>query len=373
MAMRWIVRVSEKEYGPADLDELREWKEEGRLIPTNLARPEDVDVWGTAAGIPGLFDAPTPVQQAEADSLFRRRTFGEILVETFSIYRKGFWPFFAFSLVAAIPSMVLQFTSPRVEIIQGTPTSLPPFRDLILPLSMFLVALLARPIFLAGIQLKTVDVTKRGGTSFVGMFKETLRLWPRFAKLSLFVYGSYFFWTALLVVAMLFLLEASRSGSLGIVLLMFLATMFFAMMQIFMVGRLWIRFLFWQQSAAISDLDGAQALRESSELARSRSESRWINRPLWRGVLIASLWLGVVIAVSLAASIPVMIYHLSGITNVEEMAATLQRLSQNPPSDRLTMICGGLSALVLAALRPLLGIAFVVLFFDAKADTKERS
>ncbi len=33
MAEEWIVRVEGKEYGPVDVDELREWKREGRLIP----------------------------------------------------------------------------------------------------------------------------------------------------------------------------------------------------------------------------------------------------------------------------------------------------------------------------------------------------
>ena len=34
----WIVRVLGKEYGPVDLDELREWKREGRLIRENEIR-----------------------------------------------------------------------------------------------------------------------------------------------------------------------------------------------------------------------------------------------------------------------------------------------------------------------------------------------
>ena len=51
----WIVRVQGAEYGPANIETLREWKAEGRLLPSNEARGADVDLWTTAAEIPGLF------------------------------------------------------------------------------------------------------------------------------------------------------------------------------------------------------------------------------------------------------------------------------------------------------------------------------
>src|SRR6202008_1681335 len=67
MTEEWIVRVQGKEYGPADIETLREWKREGRLLPENEARPANADptavtgsakevLWSTAATIPGLFD-----------------------------------------------------------------------------------------------------------------------------------------------------------------------------------------------------------------------------------------------------------------------------------------------------------------------------
>src|SRR5438132_5760336 len=43
MAEQWIIRVGGKEYGPADLATLREWKTDGRVLPTNPARGVDVD------------------------------------------------------------------------------------------------------------------------------------------------------------------------------------------------------------------------------------------------------------------------------------------------------------------------------------------
>ena len=66
MAEEWIVRVQGKDYGPADIDTLREWKREGRLLPGNEARNAGADLWGTAGAIPGLFDAAALVPTAEA-------------------------------------------------------------------------------------------------------------------------------------------------------------------------------------------------------------------------------------------------------------------------------------------------------------------
>ena len=71
MAEQWIIRVEGKEYGPADVATLLEWKADGRVLPKNEARRADVDpaaaaasaeepLWTMAAEIPGLFEA-TPV------------------------------------------------------------------------------------------------------------------------------------------------------------------------------------------------------------------------------------------------------------------------------------------------------------------------
>src|ERR1700758_2405463 len=91
----WIVRVQGREYGPANIETLREWKAEGRLLPVNEARRADVDLWTTAAEIPGLFNVQQAVPFAGAVTQppvqLSRRSFAEILTETLQIYRKGFF------------------------------------------------------------------------------------------------------------------------------------------------------------------------------------------------------------------------------------------------------------------------------------------
>src|SRR5438309_8623758 len=106
MDEQWFVRVEGKDYGPADLETLRDWKGEGRLLSSNPVRPADVDaaaeagpaeaaLWTTAAEIPGLFDpvpqpAPVSTQAPTPPPQQPRRSLAGILAETLQIYRAGF-------------------------------------------------------------------------------------------------------------------------------------------------------------------------------------------------------------------------------------------------------------------------------------------
>src|SRR4029077_11703185 len=70
MTEQWIIRVQGKEYGPADLATLREWKADGRVLPANPARQADVEEahWKTAGDIPGLFRVEPPPVQASVEA-----------------------------------------------------------------------------------------------------------------------------------------------------------------------------------------------------------------------------------------------------------------------------------------------------------------
>src|SRR2546423_14901108 len=106
MAEEWIVRVQGKEYGPANIDTLLEWKKEGRLLPETEARIAGADLGNTAATIPGLFDveAAVPAAGRPTQAPVARRSFGQILAATFQIYRKGFFQFLGLTLLVLLPS-----------------------------------------------------------------------------------------------------------------------------------------------------------------------------------------------------------------------------------------------------------------------------
>src|SRR5438876_4715619 len=106
MTEEWIVRVQGRKYGPANIETLREWKAEGRLLPANEARRANVDLWTTAAEIPGLFGAAAVLPTAEprqAPLQVSRRSFTQILTDTFQIYRKGFLQFLGLTLLVLLP------------------------------------------------------------------------------------------------------------------------------------------------------------------------------------------------------------------------------------------------------------------------------
>jgi len=114
MAEAWFIRVEGKEFGPADVETLREWKADGRVLPTNEARPAGVDLWITAAEIPGLFEPP-PVQSALEPMLAPPpRTLAQVLRDSLRIYGRGFFQYLFLTLLVALPSVCAQLSGSAV-------------------------------------------------------------------------------------------------------------------------------------------------------------------------------------------------------------------------------------------------------------------
>ncbi len=359
MSDEWFVRVHGKDYGPVDLDTLREWRAEGRLIPENELRNAGETEWRKAGEFVEIFADSSPSEEL-SNELFRLRTLLQIIGESFGIYARGFLPLFGLSLLIAVPSLVMKLARAFVNIPESgelDPQSLLPA---FITAVSFVAVLLAWPIFLAGVQFATADLAIGRRVGFKDLIQRSMNIWGRMAKLSLLVYGSYIFWTVPLFV-ILAITRAEPS------LLLILLTLFALAVQVYMVGRLFINFLFWQQSATIGELEVPDALRESRELARSRGDAPMVERPIFRGALLASIWLVVLLAVSVAIELPFLLVRMQGITTIEEATALVQNLLNAPAPDAMTIATYVLSSLVHALLRPLLGIMFVLLYFDAKA------
>lgn len=360
MSDEWVVRVHGKEYGPVDLDTLRDWQREGRLIPENEVREADTTEWRKADQFPELFATAEPVASADAE-LVRSRSIGQILRDAFGVYRRGFPQLFGLALLVAVPSFGMQVSFAFVRRAEGggvTPESMLPATIALLLLALILAAW---PVFLAGLQFATADLLAGRAVRLPDLIRRATGLWPRMAKLSIVVYGSYTFWTALPLLVIL-----AIAGSGASVLLLLLA-LFALAVQIYMVGRLFINFLFWQQSATLGGLQGVEALHDSRELARARPDAPSLERPLYRGALFASLWLVILLVTSAAVELPFLLVRIWGVTSVEQVTALMQNLLHAPAPDALTIATYVCSSLLHAVLRPLLGITFVLLYFDAKA------
>ena len=360
-----MVRVEGKEYGPVDEDDLREWRDEGRLIRQNELRRVGDERWFPAGELLELFGEEEPAQPSEPpDLIVRRRAWPEIWRETIRIYRGGFWRFILFGLMTAVPMFVLQWYFPRVPLpdlssgsMQTMPTvTVPPICWL-----MFLLVILVWPVSTAGFQYVADDVLRGRQRSLAEQLAAALQRWGRILSTGLVVYASYFFWIFVPFTAMIAALSMGISGVTVILYLLIGAFM------VYMIGRLFINFLFWEQTAALGDEGALLALRESKDLARCASDAPRLDRPLYRGVIVASLWLAFLLMVLVGVQFPLMLVRLSGVENPEQAVALMQTLSQAKTPDALMIASDVVSALVNLILRPFLAISFLVLYYDAKA------
>jgi len=360
MAEEWIVRVQGKEYGPVDLETLREWRDEGRVLTSNQARRADADLWITAAEIPGLFE-PAPMVSGPAENPVPRRNFAQILAETLRIYRKGFFQFFYLTLLVAMPSLCAQLSGSALGASPNINMDLRTLTASLFTFGMLLLSLAAWPVFIAGIQILTAELAAGRKSRIFSLLHEALKVWPRVAILCIFVYGAYFFWT-LLPLGMILMFITSGSSIISI----FLALLVLAF-QVWIIGRLFINFLFWQQFAVLAGSDAASALRQSKKLARRGRDLPWFRRPLWRGIFLFSIWSAFVLAITIGPEWSAIRHYFHELTTSQDPQALLQSLTTNYKPQAFNL-ASFLLGLLQALLRPLLGIAFVLLYFDSKAD-----
>jgi hypothetical protein len=371
MAEQWIIRVQGKEYGPADIETLREWKTEGRLLPENEARCLDLDPavssaeetsWKTAAEIPGLFTVAAPVSAAERlaqPPLQQHRNFAQILADTFRIYSKGFAQFLSLALLAVLPSACGQLVNAWLQNAPSMNVDLRSVTAGAFGFCMLLVTILFWPIYIAGIQILTVEFTAGRRIGFIAALNGAVKFWPRVAVLCIFVYGVFFLLTVFgFGIATMVVIGAS---SLFIVFL----ALALLLLQVWMFGRFFVNVLFWQQFAVLENAGVVDSLRESRNLARSGVDLPWFQRPLWRGVLIASIWFAFVLAITLGPEWSMLQHYFNELTITQDPQALVQKLTETQQTQGFDLSSFVLN-LLQRILQPLLGIAFVLLYLDSK-------
>src|SRR6266568_2051777 len=388
MPEQWIIRVEGKEYGPADLATLREWKADGRVLPANPARQADVEEahWKTAGDIPGLFQVePPPVQTNVEANASPARTVSRagasgiaadtatttskppsrnILVETFRIYFRGFFQFFGLSLLSIVPILCAELSSRFVDTAPGVNADLRTLVAVAFGLCMLVLRIVLVPVYIAGIQILTAELATGHRLGFFSVLNAAVKYWPRVAGLGLFVYGVFFL---LILFALGIGIMVVTSASLFSIVLALGLLAF----QVWLFGRFFINVLFWQQFTVLENATATDALRESKNLARSGRDLPWYQRPLWRGALIVSIWFAFVIAVTiipvwprLAAEWPLVRDSFSQLGVAQDPQVVLQKMMASLPKNQTASFSElGLTVLQ-RILQPLLGIAFVVLYLD---------
>ena len=367
MSEEWIVRVGGKEYGPVGTDELREWRREGRLIPTNDLRRVGDEIWIQAGELPEIFSDAEPAAPSPPPAprdFERMRAWRQIVAETFQVYRRGFVPFLFFGLLTSVPMFALQWTFPKIpipDLTSATPgaiamPALPP-----VSVAAFVLVLLVWPVSVAGFQIVADDVLRGEARSIGGQVLAALRYWGRLLAAALLVYGSYFFWFFVPLAAMIAIVGGANQ------FLALPAILLIGGLMVYMNARLFVNFLFWQQTTVLGAQLPLVALRESKDLARSAPEAARLDRPLYRGALVASVWLLLLLALTLGAQLPFMLVRFAGIENPEQAMALMQEVTESKTPDALMVAADIVAAAINLLLRPLLAAAFVVLYYDAKA------
>ena len=364
MAQQWIIRVQGKEYGPVAVETLREWKTEGRLLPENEARRADSDLWATAADIPNLFDVgeavPTSAQWPTQPPLPATRSLAQILAETVRIYRKGFPQFFGLVLIVAAPSICAQLANSTLGASADVELNFHTFIAAALGLCMLLLSLATWPVFVAGIQILTAELSAGREARLFKLLPRILKFWPRVAMLCVFVYGVFF-----LLTVFAFGIAAMIIAGGSSVLVPFLALALLGV-QVWMFGRFFINVLFWQQFAVLENAGVVESLSQSRNLARSGHELPWFQRPLWCGVLIASSWFAFVLVLQIGAEWHTIQQYFHELSTTQDPQALLQKITESQRAHGFDLFSFSLN-LLQRILQPLLGIAFVLLYFDSKA------
>jgi hypothetical protein len=357
--------VQGTEYGPANIETLREWKAEGRLLPVNEARRADIDLWTTAAEIPGLFSMPPAVPLAGAFTQppvqLSRRSFAEILTETLQIYRKGFFQFLGLTLLVLLPSIASQLTTAFLKPPQGSNVDMLSVLAAGFAFLMFILSIVMWPVYIAGIQILTAEIARGNRPSLVAVLNEAVRFWPRVAALCIFVYGVFF----LLMVFGLAIAAMSLAGASSVLLV--LVAMGLLILQVWMFGRFFVNVLFWQQFSVLEKAGFTDSLRESRDLARSGRDLPWFQRPLWRGAFIASIWFAVVLAITLGAQWGTLHEYFNQLLTTQDPQALLQQMTEAQKASGFSIPAFALGA-VEKILQPLVGIAFVILYLDSKLE-----
>lgn len=385
MADQWIILVEGKEYGPADLTTLQEWKTEGRILPNNAARRADVDRWETAADIPGLFQieqppiqrgvtAPASSVTGQESAINNRKvampTTRNILTETFQIYFRGFFQFLALTLLILVPSLCSQFSG---AMIQSAPNLNVDFRTLMtaaFSVCMFVLTLVLWPVYVASIQILSVELTARRRISLLSILNHAVKYWPRVAGLCIFVYAIFGLITGFGVAVVIMMLTAAVSGSL----LTIIFALGLAVFQIWLFARFFINVLFWQQFAVLENATAVDALRASRNLGRSGRDLPRHQRPVWRAAIIVSLWYVFLIAIEVVANWPrivaewpLMQDYYNQLTSTPDPQAILQKMVTSIPRNQGINFFELGWSILLRIVQPLLGIAFVVLYLTSKA------
>jgi hypothetical protein len=91
---------------------------------------------------------------------------------------------------------------------------------------------------------------------------------------------------------------------------------------------------------------------------------------MWRAAFIASIWFAFVLAFTLGPEWSTLRHYFHELTTSQDPQALIQALTTTSKPQAFN-VGGFLLGIIQTLLRPLLGIAFVLLFLDSKIDIEQ--
>jgi len=272
-----------------------------------------------------------------------------------------------------VPSLCSQFTSAMIQTAPNVNVDLRSMVAAAFSVCMFVLTLVLWPVYVAGIQILSVELTAGRRVSILSILNHAVKYSPRVAGLCIFVYVIFVLLTGFGLGVLLMMFSAAVSGSLFSIVV----ALSLALFQIWLFTRFFINVLFWQQFAVLENATAIDALRASKILARSGRDLPWYQRPVWRAALIVSIWYAFVIAIEVLAYSPKLVAewpliqdYYNQLMSAQDPQAILQKMMANVPQNQpINFVELGWSSLI-RIVQPLLGIAFVVLYLDSKSDTE---
>jgi hypothetical protein len=232
---------------------------------------------------------------------------------------------------------------------------------------MFIVSMAMWPVYVAGIQIFTVEIVAGRRPGFFAGLNDAVRFWPRVAALGIFVRVVFTLLILLALFIAAMLVSATGTTSAVVVLSVAFLSLGLLILQVWMFGRFFINVLFWQQFAVLENAAFIESLRESRNLAHSGRDLPWFQRPMWRGVFIASLWFAFVLTIVLISEWTTMQHYFNELMTTPDPQLLVQKLTEAQHA-RGFDIAGFALSVFQRILQPLVGIAFVVLYLDSRRE-----
>ena len=197
---------------------------------------------------------------------------------------------------------------------------------------MIAASFIAWPIYVAGLQILTSEAAQGRSIALQELVPGALKYWSRVALLCAAGLRRFFL---LLVLAFAILVMVAAGPPNLLVILVALALLIF---QMWMFGR---GFSSMSSSgnrpAVLEDAGVVDSLRRSKEMAQSRRDRPWWRRPLWRGVIISSLWCFLATALSIGPEWSALTAYYHTLTTTQDAQAIVQAMSAAAKPAALTV------------------------------------